>query len=305
MPDWLSTSLSSNIEVAPWILAWRIGAALVMGGLVAMLYRWSRRGEASPATFPTTLVLLAGLIAMVTQVIGDNVARAFSLVGALSVVRFRTVVKDTQDTAFVILAVVVGMASGASHLAVALVGLGLLTTAAPLLWPPGRSARGGWDRDDASLRLKVEQNDVTRAAVDSVFRAALGRHRLLSASTAKNGVALDLTHSVRLRADASPEDLIGRLNGIAGVSGWSCHVKVERPRQARTPSRKSISSPSPGRDGTLSSSRSAVRLDRSSRTGPRGMNAVHHDRRVPVGVDAAPHRCGRGCDQRDLLPRAG
>ncbi len=69
-----------------------------------MLFRWSLRGEALPATFPTTLVLLAALIAMVTQVIGDNVARAFSLVGALSVVRFRTVVKDTQDTAFVIMA---------------------------------------------------------------------------------------------------------------------------------------------------------------------------------------------------------
>src|SRR2546430_8185921 len=50
-----------------------------------------------------------------TQVIGDNVARAFSLVGALSIVRFRTVVRDTQDTAFVIFSVVVGMAIGAAH----------------------------------------------------------------------------------------------------------------------------------------------------------------------------------------------
>ena len=52
---------------------------------------------------------------MVTQVIGDNVARAFSLVGALSIVRFRTVVRDTQDTAYVIFAVAVGMAVGANH----------------------------------------------------------------------------------------------------------------------------------------------------------------------------------------------
>ncbi len=58
-------------------------------------------------------MLLAVLIAMVTQVIGDNVALAFSLVGALAIVRFRTVVRDTQDTAFVMLSVVVGMAVGA------------------------------------------------------------------------------------------------------------------------------------------------------------------------------------------------
>ena len=60
-------------------------------------------------------MLLSILIAMVTQVIGDNIARAFSLVGALSIVRFRTVVRDTQDTAFVIFSVGVGMAVGAGN----------------------------------------------------------------------------------------------------------------------------------------------------------------------------------------------
>ena len=50
---------------------------------------------------------------MVSMVIGNEIARAFSLVGALSIVRFRTVVEDTRDTAFVIFAVVVGMALGA------------------------------------------------------------------------------------------------------------------------------------------------------------------------------------------------
>ena len=67
---------------------------------------------------------------MVTQVIGDNVARAFSLVGALSIVRFRTVVRDTQDTAYVIFAVVVGMAVGAKNPWVAFIGLGLVGAAA-------------------------------------------------------------------------------------------------------------------------------------------------------------------------------
>src|SRR5207253_3672573 len=89
--------------------------ALALGCLVAWIYRRTRQGNEVAASFPVTLVLLSVLIAMVTQVIGDNVARAFSLVGALSIVRFRTVVRDTQDTAFVIFAVVVGMAIGAAH----------------------------------------------------------------------------------------------------------------------------------------------------------------------------------------------
>ncbi len=217
MPGWLSSSLSSASEAPPWLLAWRIGVAIALGVVVTGLHRWSKRSDSITPTFGVTLILLSGLIAMATQVIGDNVARAFSLVGALSVVRFRTVVKDTQDTAFVILAVVVGMSAGANHLAVGLVGLALFVVAAPFLWPP--RPRDRWDREDAILRLKVDQYDMVRPAVEAAMLPALSRQRLISASTAKKGSALDLSYSVRLRPGGSPLELIAELNRIEGVSG--------------------------------------------------------------------------------------
>ena len=124
----------------------RLCLAAVFGSLVALVYRRSRNEIDITPTFPPTLVLLAILIAMVTQVIGDNVARAFSLVGALAIVRFRTVVRDTQDTAFVILSVVVGMAVGASAPWVAGIGLALRSRR-----PRGPSAGSRRPRADALL----------------------------------------------------------------------------------------------------------------------------------------------------------
>src|ERR1041385_3392861 len=97
--------------------------AFVAGLLVATIYKVTRPRSHVTPSFPPTLVLLAILIAMVTQVIGGSVARAFGLVGALSIVRFRTVVRDTQDTAFVIFSVVVGMASGAGIFHIVAAGL--------------------------------------------------------------------------------------------------------------------------------------------------------------------------------------
>jgi hypothetical protein len=220
MPPWLTTTLSSSEDLTVSGLArmsGRIVAAMILGGVVVGIYRWAKRGEFVPPTFATTLVLLAGLIAMATQVIGDNIARAFALVGALSVVRFRTVVKDTQDTAFVILAVVVGMSAGASHLAVGIVGLILMAIAAPFLWPPGRVA--GWDRDPGILRLTVEGNPIARLAVETVFQSAFVQNRLISAATAKKGASLELAYSVRLRPGGSPIEVVGELNRIEGVSG--------------------------------------------------------------------------------------
>ena len=83
---------------------------------------------------------------MVSVVIGNSVAHTFSLMGALSIVRFRTVVEDTRDTAFVIFSVVVGMAAGAGLILVALIGIPCVGLAAIVLnrWPqiagfhPGR-----------------------------------------------------------------------------------------------------------------------------------------------------------------------
>ena len=165
----------------PDCLAYR--AALILGLAVAGLYRWARRGEAVQATFVTTLVLLAAVIAMATQVIGDNVARAFSMVGALSVVRFRTVVKDTQDTAFVIFAVVVGMAAGANHLVVALVGLMVVGVASIGLWPPRRP--GAWERATSTLSLRIGLAEGIRTAAESLLAGTVDQLELISASTAR------------------------------------------------------------------------------------------------------------------------
>src|SRR5215510_9600548 len=132
MPEFLTSAFTNGPQIAPRDVLVRLLVALVLGALVAGIYRRTRKSAEISSSFPVTLVLLAVLIAMVTQVIGDNVARAFSLVGALSIVRFRTVVRDTQDTAYVIFAVIIGMAVGAKSLWVAFIGICVVGVAAYL-----------------------------------------------------------------------------------------------------------------------------------------------------------------------------
>jgi hypothetical protein len=104
----------------------RLLLALLLGAAVAWLYRASRPPRERTSGFAETLLLLAPLIAMVTLAIGSNVAAAFTLVGTLAIVRFRTPVRDSRDTVFVIFAVAEGMAAGSFALEVALLGGGLL-----------------------------------------------------------------------------------------------------------------------------------------------------------------------------------
>lgn len=210
MPDFLLDPFAPAGAVSPLDVFVRLAVAVLLGGVVAWVYRKTRVDHIS--TFPATLVLLAVLIAMVTQVIGDSVARAFSLVGALSIVRFRTVVRDTQDTAFVIFAVVIGMACGASDMRVALIGLAVVSAAAFAMRPTTRRHPG----ETFGLELRVATG-LEFDAVGSVVDTFVTERRLLSLGTARQGIALEVTYVVRLRPDTQPDSLLKALNRIEGV----------------------------------------------------------------------------------------
>jgi len=86
--------------------------ALLCGLMISFIYRWSSESDNYSPSFVQSLVLLSMITALVIMVIGNNLARAFGLVGAMSIIRFRTAVKSTQDIVFIFFALAVGMAAG-------------------------------------------------------------------------------------------------------------------------------------------------------------------------------------------------
>ena len=93
-----------------------IALSMVMSTLltfvIAFVYRLTHRGTSYSQSFLVTMFLMAVTTSVVMLIIGSNIARAFSLVGALSIIRFRTAVKDARDTGYLFAAMVVGMGCG-------------------------------------------------------------------------------------------------------------------------------------------------------------------------------------------------
>jgi uncharacterized membrane protein YhiD involved in acid resistance len=215
MPDFLKSPFVNGPSVAPLDVLLRLVVALALGGLVAWIYCRTRKGAEIASSFPTTLVLLSILICMVTQVIGDNIARAFSLVGALSIVRFRTVVRDTQDTAYVIFAVVVGMAVGAKDPWVAVIGIVVVGVAAFVMMASKRAPAKSLPTFLLSLRVGLG-HDVEKLVGDTLD-AHLQERELMSIGTARQGIAVDVAYQARLRQERAADELVKALNRIEGV----------------------------------------------------------------------------------------
>ena len=224
MLEFLKSPFTDGPAAEPLDMLYRLLAALIMGGIVAWIYRHTRKDTEISPSFPRTLVLLCILIAMVTQVIGDNVARAFSLVGALSIVRFRTVVRDTQDTAYVIFSVAVGMAVGAQDFWVALAGIAVVGLAAFLMMTRSNVPADSGAGFSMNLRIGIghDLDELLGKTLDSFVKERL----LMSIATAKQGISLDVTYQVWLRADDSVDEFVKALNRTEGVQS----VRLERRR---------------------------------------------------------------------------
>ncbi|MGE3310124.1 MAG: DUF4956 domain-containing protein [Limisphaerales bacterium] len=214
MNELLQGFWNNGPEVVARDVGIRLAFSLGLGFVVALIYGMTRRDDGS-SHLQATLVLLTILIAAVTQVIGDNAARAFSLVGVLSIVRFRTVVRDTRDTAFVIFAVVVGMAVGAGRMVVAVECLVAVTAAALLLGRRGDWFRGPRPEFDLIVRSAVGQDVETLAG--ELFRSHISSRETIAVASAKQGTALEYTYRVRLAVGRQPEDLIRALQKMQGI----------------------------------------------------------------------------------------
>ncbi len=124
MAEFLTALDRSRLALDPSLEA--LGLALLLSFVlaqgVAWLYVWTHGGLSYSRTYTQSLVLLALVVTLVMFVIGDSLVTAFGLLGALAIIRFRNVLKDTRDTVFVFFVLVVGMAVGSQRHITAIVG---------------------------------------------------------------------------------------------------------------------------------------------------------------------------------------
>lgn len=217
MPEWLTSTSTEQLPADFSILTTRLLSAWVFGCVIAWLAR-RNKPDSTADTLSLTLILMSVLIAMATQIIGDNVARAFSLVGALSIVRFRTAVPETRDVAFVLAAVVVGMAIGAGQYWVASIGTVVVAMATHI---------NGSQRQQKSEESEAAPSDTWKLTIQTGLSAPDGWEselkrftneiRLSSVETTRRGSAMQTVYRVVLKPEVSLPEIVSALNSMPTV----------------------------------------------------------------------------------------
>jgi hypothetical protein len=188
--------------------------ALGLGVVVALVYRASVPGRVLSPDLQSSLILLSLVAAMVMMVIGNNIARAFSLVGALAIVRFRTRLRSPWDISFVFFALAVGIASGVMAWRVAIIGTAIITLAILALYAlPLAGMRCDRLR---TLRCDVAAFEGIEGRVEQVLDRHTSRRWLMEARSLRFGESLSFRYRVVL---ADPDASGAFLRELAAVEG--------------------------------------------------------------------------------------
>ncbi len=189
--------------------------ALALALTVAVTYRVSVAGRVLSVAMQSSLVLLAMVAAMVMMVIGNNIARAFSLVGALAIIRFRTRLRSSWDISFVFLALVVGIACGVLAYQVAILGtLTIVLTVLALQALPLEGLRADRTR---MIRCDVAAFEGAEHRLEQELDRFLVKRWLVEARSVRFGEALSLRYRVIVRNVDDIPTLVREVGAVEGV----------------------------------------------------------------------------------------
>lgn len=111
-----------STSISPMFAIQNMSVALILALIVCITYKMTYSGVSYSRKFNTSLMMMSLISTMVMNILGSNLALSLGMVGALSIVRFRTAVKDPRDTTYIFWAIGIGLGSGSSNYYIAAIG---------------------------------------------------------------------------------------------------------------------------------------------------------------------------------------
>lgn len=200
-------------ELSSAVIVFNIFLSFLLQLVIIFIYKKIQRGLSYSPSFIFTMLLIGVLGTVVMMVVQHNLVGAFALLGAFSLIRFRTILKETRDIAFVFFSLAIGVAVGTSNYPIALIATAMLSVIILL------AHRFNIGTIDSGLGLILTFNAHDEVDIKDIKAAILGQARSLELLQTRS-YGVDLTtyvFSVRLNADTDGAAIVKLLKNKDGI----------------------------------------------------------------------------------------
>ena len=203
-----STEISSAVVIFNLLFSFALQLAIVF------IYKKTHKGLSYSPSFIFTLVLIGVLGTVVMMIVQNNLVGAFALLGAFSLIRFRTILKETRDIAFVFFALVIGIAVGTNHYSIALISTAFMSSIIFLLY---RYNVGSMANNIGLILTFNAKNDLNTDSIKELLSQNTSTATFLQAKTYGNDINT-YTFSVHLKDTIDSIKLLKILKNNQAIS---------------------------------------------------------------------------------------
>ena len=214
-----TTTSDGSISLTQSVIA--IGAAFIIGFVIAAVYMFICKKEGCQKNFIIGLAMLPAVVAVVILLVGSNVARAFSMAGAFALVRFRSAPGSAKDISIVFFTMAAGLACGLGYVAFAAIFAVVIILVLIVL---SVSNFGDMASGNRQLKITIPENLNYTDAFNEVFDSYTTNSQLRKVKTTNMGTLFELTYTVALKKDVNEKNFIdalrvknGNLNIVLGI----------------------------------------------------------------------------------------
>ncbi len=187
--------------------------SLACSFFITIIYRFSYKGPGFSDSFVNSIIFLSLITTLVIMVIGNNLARAFGLVGAMSIIRFRTAIKDTLDIVYIFFGLAVGMAVGVGYHKLAIIGSLMIGI---ILFLFSKTNLLTLRHDQYLLQFNSVINDKENEKFLDVFNIYCSRFELINIKTKIQNNEAEYSYYVSFRRNISANKFVAELS-VSGI----------------------------------------------------------------------------------------
>lgn len=198
----LSTTMSNY---SMWDILLILLGTFALSVWVGLLYRWTHKGVNYNQGYVQTLVVMGGIIAMIMLIVGSDVAKAFTMMGAFSIIRFRNNMKETRDIGFIFLVMAIGMAMGTKLYLLA--ALGALVMSA-IIYGMYRFDWFAEKRKGRILTIRIAPKKFEDGLFDEIFEKYWVKAEFLGYEGVKKEDLIQVSFGVSLGEDTKVSEFI-------------------------------------------------------------------------------------------------
>lgn len=203
------TDLTSEFSILDVLLV--LVLSFLLSAFIGWIYKITHHGSSYTQSFVFTLVLNSMIVALVMLIIGSNIARAFSLVGALSIIRYRNAVKESRDVGFIFFTMAIGMAVGTQFYTLAIIGTAVISLVILLMM------RMNWFAREASsqiLRIQIPSSEPYDTLFDRTFIKYTSSSELISVDSVQSGALTELTYSIGMKKANRIQEFLSEIRNL-------------------------------------------------------------------------------------------